>query len=150
MIKINVLSRNKKWNKYINCPQSYFNSQAKRLSKAAFINKGNFQFTLLLSESNEVKYLNKTFRKKNKTTDVLSFPFYQVKELKKLLKKNESIYLGDIVINFNKIEKKNEIIFRKHLDQLWIHGLLHLFGYIHKRNVEYNKMRKLEQLLMNL
>ena len=106
MIKINVLSRNKKWNKYINSPHSYFNLQAKRLSRANFINRGNFQFTLLLSESNEVKYLNKTFRKKNKTTDVLSFPFYHVKELKKLLKKKESIYLGDIVINFNKIEKK--------------------------------------------
>ena len=66
MIKINVLSRNKKWNKYINSPHSYFNSQAKRLSRASFINRGNFQFTLLLSESNEVKYLNKTFRKKIK------------------------------------------------------------------------------------
>ena len=141
MIKINVLSRNKKWNKYINSPHSYFNLQAKRLSRANFINRGNFQITLLLSESNEVKYLNKSFRKKNKTTDVLSFPFYHVKELKKL---------GDIVINFNKIKKKNEVIFRKHLDQLWIHGLLHLFGYTHKKNVEYNKMRKLEKFLLNL
>ena len=59
----------------------------------------------MLSENNEIKKLNKKFRKKNKTTDVLSFPFYNKKLINKLKKKKE-IYLGDIIINFNKIKNK--------------------------------------------
>ena len=39
--------------------------------------------TLLLSGNKEIKNLNKKFRKKNKSTDVLSFPFQTKKELKK-------------------------------------------------------------------
>ena len=61
---------------------------------------------MLLSGSKEIKYLNKKFRKKNKSTDVLSFPFHTKKELKKKLKTEKEIYIGDIIINFNKVKNK--------------------------------------------
>ena len=81
----------------------------------------------------------------------MSFPFYHVKKLKKLLKKNESIYLGDIVINFNKIEKKiTRCNFQKTFESTLDTWSTSSFGYTHKKNVEYNKMRKLEQFLLNL
>ena len=41
----------------------------------------------MLSGSKEIKKLNQKFRKKNKSTDVLSFPFYKKKELKQIKKK---------------------------------------------------------------
>ena len=52
----------------------------------------------------KIKLLNKKFRKKNKTTDVLSFPFDNFSKFKKLRKKD--IYLGDIILNYYKINKK--------------------------------------------
>ena len=89
---------------------------------------------MLLSGNNEIKKLNRKFRKKNKTTDVLSFPFYNLRELKSKLKKNKEIYLGDIIINLNKIKnKKDKKDFELQLNKLWVHGIVHLFGYDHKK-----------------
>ena len=60
---------------------------------------------MLLSGEKDIKYLNKKFRKKNSSTDVLSFPFYEKKDLLNLINKKEKIYLGDIILNFEKIKK---------------------------------------------
>ena len=106
MIKINVISKNKNWADYLKNPKKYFNLKAKKLEKSLLKIESDLQFTILLAGNKEIQYLNKTFRKKNKTTDVLSFPFYNKVELKKLLKKREKLYLGDIIINFYKIKKK--------------------------------------------
>ena len=90
--------------------------------------------------------MNKNFRKKNKTTDVLSFPFYTKKEFKKKIKMNKEIYLGDIVINLNKIKNKgNKNHFITEFNKLWVHGLTHLFGYDHKKDLDFLKMTKMEK-----
>ena len=62
------------------------------------------------------------------------------------------MYIGDIIININKIKKnlKDKKIFIKNFDKLWIHGLLHLFGYDHKKNKEFKKMSKTQTKLLNL
>ena len=91
--------------------------------------KKSIYCTLLLSGNREIKNLNKKFRKKNKSTDVLSFPFQAKKELNNLLKKEKEIYLGDIIINLNKIKNKNLKDFKSEFNRLWIHGLVHLFGH---------------------
>lgn len=105
----------------------------------------------MLSGNVEIKNLNKKFRKKNKTTDVLSFPFQTKKELNKKLKKEKEIYLGDIIINLNKIKSKKEIKkFLIEFDRLWIHGLVHLFGYQHERDKDYLKMSRVEKNFLNL
>ena len=67
-------------------------------------------------------------------------------ELKKKLKKDKEIYLGDIIVNIKKIKNKNKKkIFKNEFDRLWIHGLVHLFGYDHKFNKDFFKMSKVEQ-----
>ena len=112
--------------------------------KLIILKKKKINFSILLSGNNEIKKLNKKFRKKNKSTDVLTFPNYKKKVLKKLLTKKDDIYLGDIIININKIlENKKEI--KLNLNKLWIHGFLHLFGYRHKLNKDFLKMNKLEK-----
>ena len=107
--------------------------------------------TLLLSGSKEIKYLNKRFRKKNKATDILSFPFQLKGELRKKLKSREEIYLGDIIINLNKIKNKNiHKSFNVEFDRLWIHGLVHLFGYKHKNYKDFKKMYRVEKNFFNV
>ena len=95
-----------------------------------------------------MKKLNKKFRKKNKITDVLSFPFYTTKYLK--LIKEKKIYIGDIAISYeitNFRSKKTNFFLE--LDKLWIHGLLHLIGHDHIKNKDYYKMYKIEKKILN-
>ena len=146
MIKFNVITNNVNWFHLIKDPSNYIDRKIKKLN---FKNK-NFKkkiifCTLLLSGNKEIKKLNKKFRKKNKSTDVLSFPFYNKKDLKNKIKKEKEIYIGDIIINLVKVDnKKNIKLFRAQFDKLWIHGLVHLFGYDHKKEKEYKKMYRVE------
>ena len=151
MIKINVITNNSSWFKYIKNPPHYIEGKFEKLNnKNNFFKKNIFFCTLLLSNSKEIKNLNKKFRKKNKATDILSFPFYSKKNFKIKLKKDKEIYLGDIIINLNKIKsKKDSKIFKLEFDKLWIHGLVHLFGYDHKKEKDFKKMKKVEKDYLN-
>ena len=92
--------------------------------------------------------LIKNSEKKNKSTDILSFPSQNKKDLKILSKSNLEIYLGDIIINSKKMNTSSKKLFKKHLDVLWIHGLIHLFGYDHKKDNNYKKMNAIENKLL--
>ena len=88
MIKINVSVSNKNWLKYIANPKNYLKKKVKKLNKNnTFFKNKNIEFTLLLSGDKQIKSLNSKFRKKNKTTDVLSFPSHKKSIILNLLKK---------------------------------------------------------------
>ena len=144
MIKINVIVKDKNWFKYIKNPEAYLSRKIKKIQTDKFFGKKRYQFSLLLSEAKEIKYLNKKFRKKNKTTDILSFPSQNKKDLKMLSKFNSEIYLGDIIINFKKMNTSSKLLFKRQLDVLWIHGLVHLFGHDHIKDTNYKKMTAIE------
>ena len=151
MIKADVLIENKKWKNYIKIPNFYINKKLKKIDKKLNIfKKNNFKFTILLSGNNEVKKLNNKFRKKNKTTDILSFPFHNEKILKIMMKKKKTqIYLGDIIINLSKMKSKvSDEDFFLNFDKIWIHGLAHLMGYRHKSNIDFSIMTSLEKKLI--
>jgi probable rRNA maturation factor len=147
MIKINVVTNNLNWYQFIKIPNNYIERKIKKLNFKNKNYKKNIIFcTLLLSNTKAIKKLNSKFRKKNKSTDVLSFPFYNKKNLKLKIKNEKEIYLGDIIINLNKIRsKKNMKNFKLEFDKLWIHGLVHLFGYDHKKEKDYRKMIQVEK-----
>ena len=107
MIKINVISNFSGWRSYFKNPNSYIEKKVKIINKKNKNFKNKIIFcTLLLSGSTEIKKLNKKFRNKNKATDVLSFPFYNKKDLKKKLNNDKEIYLGDIVVNLDQVQKE--------------------------------------------
>ena len=150
MIKVNVIVDNNIWKKYVKNPENYLKKKIKKIEKNNFFKKISFELSILLTDNKKIKKLNNKYRKKDKSTDVLSFPHYQKKEIKNLLKKKLEFYLGDIAINIQKIDcKKNEQDVKKKLNILWIHGLLHLMGYRHKTNKDYKKMQSLEKKLLS-
>ena len=111
MIKIKVISSNKIWSQYIKYPEKYIENRILKINKKyKKFKQKKIYCTLLLSGSSEIKRLNKKFRKKNKSTDVLSFPFYHKKDFHKKLLTEKKIYLGDIIINFNKVMPKKKKI----------------------------------------
>ena len=150
MIRINVIVSNKNWLDYIKKPNYYLKQKIFKLNqKEKKLTKNQIYCTLLLSGNKEIKFLNKKFRKKNKATDILSFPFQNTKELQKKLKTEKEIYLGDIIINLNKVKnEKNQ--FKEEFDRLWIHGLVHLFGYVHKKDKDFKKMIQIERKYFDL
>ncbi len=152
MIKINVITNNIIWYRFIKKPNNYIDKKVKKInSKTKAFLKRKLFCTLLLSGSKEIKFLNKKFRKKNKTTDVLSFPFNTKKDLNNILKKEKEIYLGDIIINLNKIKNiRDPKNFKKAFDNLWVHGLVHLFGHDHKKEKDFQKMNKIEKKYISL
>ena len=152
MIKINVITNNIRWFRYIKKPNNYLDRKLNKLnSKDKTFKKKSIFFTLLLSNDKEIKLLNKKFRKKNKATDVLSFPFQTKPELEIKIKKEKEIYLGDIIINLNKIKNKKVLkYFKFEFDRLWIHGLVHLLGYDHKKDKDFLKMKQIEKKYLNL
>ena len=81
----------------------------------------------------EMKRLNKKFRKKNEPTDVLSFFEYGSRnEIKKNVDKN--MFLGEIILCYNDIAKyckKNKLVLKQELSKVVAHGVLHLLGFRH-------------------
>tara|TARA_B100001769_G_C21814525_1_gene443003 strand:- start:65 stop:529 length:465 start_codon:yes stop_codon:yes gene_type:complete len=151
MINIDVIVKEKKWFKFLKNPENYLKKKIKKIQNDKFFkNNIKFNFCILLSNSNSIKLLNKKFRKKNKSTDVLSFPSYEKKKLDKIIKKEKEIYLGDIIINYSKLKKNSKKKqFIKHLDKLWVHALLHLFGHKHRKNLDFKRMSILEKKFLN-
>lgn len=134
MIEADVLVEFKSWNKIIQSPQRQISNILKKFPKRyKFIYK-KVHLTVLLTNTNEIKILNKKFRKKNKSTDVLSFPLNN----KNILDNN---YLGDIAISFEFVSKRSiKTDFKYELDRMWVHGYLHLLGYNHIVYKDYKKM----------
>ena len=76
MIKIDVFIQDKNWKKYISNPGKYIKRKTKIINNLLQpIKNKKINFSILLAGNRQVRNLNKKFRKKNKTTDVLSFPF---------------------------------------------------------------------------
>ena len=146
MINVNVFSEEKAWTKRIRNKNLFFNKICKAFPKKyQFLNK-KVSFTLLLSNNKNVKKLNKYFRNKNKSTDILSFP------INKKIKISKNTYLGDIIISYNYLDKpKSQDLksFKEKLIKIFIHGFLHLLGFNHIKNKDYSKMLREENLLYN-
>ena len=141
MIKANIITSHSNWKKFLKKPDGYIKKRLNKLSKAPSFKRKNHEFSLLLTNNKEMKKLNHKFRKKNKTTDVLSFPI-NIKNKKKL-------YVGDIAISFEIIKKRSKKTnFFLEFDKMWIHGYLHLIGYDHKTYNDFKKMLKKEKLLL--
>ena len=141
MININVFSNERAWSKRLKKKNLFFTKICKAFPKKyRFLNK-KVSLTVLLSNNKIIKKLNKEFRGKNKSTDILSFPFA------KNLKVSKQIYIGDIIISYNFIDKPKTQklkLFEKKLIKIFIHGFLHLLGFNHLKNKDYVKMLKEE------
>ncbi len=140
MIKIHVVVDTPKWKKKIKDIKKYFNSKQRKFNTNINSSKNINEFTIFLTKNSKMKKLNSRFRKVNKPTDVLSFP------LKTKIK--NSIYLGDVAISYEIVNKRSKYSFFNHeLDKMWIHGYLHLSGHNHIKNKDYIKMSKKENFI---
>jgi len=96
--------------------------------------------TIVFVSDAAIKKLNRQFRGQNYSTDVLSFPT----KAESFESENQSS-LGEIVISAERAAaqaKENGLTLNNELQQLILHGLLHLCGYDHE--TDSGEMNRLE------
>ncbi len=112
---------------------------------------------MLLTDDSHIHVLNKEWRKKDKATDVLSFPQYTVEELRGLPERLDSLAnakwsLGDIIISIETAQRQADSLgtsLEDEVARLFIHGIVHLFGYDHEiSEKEARRMRRIERILL--
>ena len=141
MIKAEVIFDNTVWKKKTRNISQLFNRILKNLPNRYILKNKKTIITVLLSNNLKIKKLNKIFRRKNKPTDVLSFPIK--------IKDNRKLYVGDIAISYEIIKERSKgTNFFLEFDKMWIHGYLHLIGYDHKKFSDHKKMLKKEKLML--
>jgi len=146
MINAEILIDSVNWKKKLKNTDLFFNKILKSFPKKYQFNRKKVILTVLLSNNKKIKQLNKKFRKKDKPTDILSFPFG-----KKISK--SVFYLGDIIISYDFINKPKSLNisqFKDKLAKIFIHGFLHLVGFDHIKDSEFKKMNKEELKIYNL
>lgn len=113
----------------MNCGLTYefFTKVAESVFNELDMQDNQYEISLLLTDDETIRQLNKEYRNKDKSTDVLSFPM------------EDEIMLGDIAISVNTAKRQAEEV-EINLDRetafLFIHGLLHLLGYDHETSQE--------------
>ena len=144
MVEISYNIKSQEWNKnlpsYKKCISNSVNQTFKIIK---FSSNNEFSISFLLTSNSEIKLLNQRYRNKNKPTNVLSFPMNE-----KIENKN---YLGDVVIACEKIideSYEQNIKKYKYLSKMTIHGVLHLLGYKHDTEREFNKMNSIEKNIL--
>ena len=137
MISIEVFSEEKAWSKKIKNKEIFFKKICNLFPRKYRFPQKKITLTLLLSNNRCIKKLNKNFRNKNKSTDILSFPF----DKKTLISKKT--YIGDIIISYNFMNKprsQNIKSFKEKVIKTFIHGYLHLLGFDHVKDKDYRIM----------
>lgn len=107
------------------------------------------EISVRLGDDEEVRALNAHYRKKDKPTNVLSFPMVQTDLIEGLSNSDDGeVLLGDIILArgvcvAEAAEKGVDV--ETHATHLVVHGTLHLLGYDHMDDIEAERMEQLER-----
>jgi probable rRNA maturation factor len=131
----------------------------RRLVKESLVAHGTqaqVELSLLITDDAAVRELNKTYRGKDKTTDVLSFALEADRRGDAasafVMPPGKTVHLGEVIVSYPKAaeqaaERKRPV--EDELALLVVHGVLHLLGYDHDNPVREREMRSLEQRVLS-
>ncbi len=110
------------------------------------------ELSVVITDDKRMRVLNREFRKKDKATDVLSFPQLTKAELGGKTRGFVGNSLGDLVISSEttlRQAKEFGVTKREELLRLVVHGVLHLCGYDHEKvpHSEAQRMRRKERVI---
>ena len=111
--------------------------------------------TITLTNPENIRKINKEYRKIDKETDVLSFPMFEKQELDEMIAKKQFEHedvLGDIIISIARVEEQAKEYghsFERELSYMVVHGFYHVMGYDHIKEEDKVKMRPKEEKILN-
>lgn len=135
---INPLIDYDKWNDF---DYRYLDDVASMVLKHFDYEKYLFEICLYLTNDSEIQKLNLQYREKNSPTNVLSF------EGDLDCSETETTLLGSIVISYDYSFKEAKELgksFKDHVTHLFVHGMLHLMGYDHIEDEDFEEMKEKE------
>ena len=116
-----------------------------------------FEISILVSNDEEIRHLNKNFRGFNQSTNVLAWPQYEYRisrpgdfpERISILTDHldGSFCLGDLAISYDTCLHESQVTnikFEDHVTHLLIHGGLHLIGFNHETERDALRMQEIE------
>jgi probable rRNA maturation factor len=105
------------------------------------------EISVVLSDDEHIRELNKHHRNMDKPTNVLSFPPARMKP-----PAGAPRFLGDIVLAYETVEREareEEKPLENHITHLVVHGVLHLLGYDHEDEEEAEMMERRERQILS-
>lgn len=112
----------------------------------------NLYISIILTNPENIRKLNKEYRNIDKETDVLSFPMFEKNEIDSLKNLNHEEALGDIVVSIEKVASQAEEYghsFERELAYMVVHGFYHLMGEDHIKEEDKKVMREKEEVVLN-
>lgn len=106
--------------------------------------------SIILTDEENIKKINKEYRNIDKITDVLSFPMFEKEEINEAKLREE--VLGDIIICLP-VVKKQSIEYghseEREFAYMIVHGFYHIMGYDHIKEEDKIKMRQKEENVLD-
>lgn len=106
-------------------------------SGCEFLSKKGVAISLAVVGPAKIRKLNQIYRQRDETTDILSFAEHKTKNLLRNNRKND-IFLGELIIcpaNIRRYAEKEKTEFKKELGETLAHGVLHLLGFVHGKEM---------------
>lgn len=115
----------------------------------------DYDLGILIATNEEIHSYNKEYRKQDKPTDILSFPYHTDLMAGERIEPivDEDKNLGDIIIAPQYIVDdlaRWEQTFEQRIKVLLVHGICHLLGYDHIEDADYEVMKQKEEELLAL
>lgn len=109
----------------------------------------NVYFSIIITDNNKIRKINREYRNIDKETDVISFAL----EDDKVFPEIDIRVLGDIYISLDKVKEQSKLYGhseKRELAFLTVHGLLHLLGYDHMDKHDEEIMFKKQDEILEL
>ena len=100
-------------------------------------------FDIVLCNNEDIHRINKEYRDKDRATDVITFAMFADSLPEERFIIDGEISLGEIIVSLDKIDeqsKENNVTFESELYFLISHGILHLLGFDHQTQDDYDFM----------
>ena len=118
----------------------------------------DFALGVWITNNATIREYNREYRKKDKPTDVLSFPAYPDLQAGERIKPDccddecgDGKELGDLILSAEYIveeARKHNVTFEERLQLLLVHGICHLLGYDHIEDADFRRMRQKEAAIL--
>jgi len=145
MINLTIICKSNHWPARLKKVNKLIKEVIKFKKNLKFNINYNYNCNIILTDNKLIKQMNYKFRKKKYPTDVLTFVSTIENDMNKKYK------ICDIFISAEIIKKDallNKISFYDHLTHIIIHSFLHINGLIHNKIKDFNKMKKIEVLVL--
>ncbi len=105
------------------------------------------EISVVITDNHVIQSLNRTYRKKDYATNVLTFPFIRYRKGELMEKNSFTHILGEMVLSYEKFaeeaaEQGKDVL--DHITHLVVHSTLHLLGFDHEKKKQAKEMEEME------